>query len=144
MAKSYYSTVFEQTADQVWEVIRDFGNDFWWTSEPVETIVEEEKSGDTVGAIRHVRGAGLDFRQRLLALSDRDRFFTYEFCDPNARPVDNLEVTLRVTPIIDGNRAFVEWWATFDCDPSEYSHWTAFYVNAFATWLEPLRATLQG
>lgn len=44
-------TVFEQTADQVWGVIRDFGNDFWWTSEPVETFVEEGKSGDTVGAI---------------------------------------------------------------------------------------------
>jgi hypothetical protein len=76
MAKSYYSAVFEQTADQVWRVIRDFGNDFWWTNDPVETTVEEGKSGDTVGAIRHVRGAGLDFRQRLLALSDRDRFFT--------------------------------------------------------------------
>ena len=26
MAKSYYSTVFDQSADAVWNVIRDFNN----------------------------------------------------------------------------------------------------------------------
>jgi hypothetical protein len=142
MARAYYSTVLEQPAEQVWGVVRDFGNDFWWTSDPVETTVEEGKSGDTVGAIRHMCGAGLDFRQRLLALSDRDRFFTYEFCDPNARPVRNLEVTLRVTPIIDGNRAFIEWWATFDCEAAEHDHWTTFFIKSFAQWLGSLRAHL--
>lgn len=143
MAKSYYSTVFEQTADQVWEAIRDFGHYSWFTDAPVETSIEEGKSGDAVGAIRHVRGTDMNIRQQLLALSDCDRSFTYAFCDPNSLPVQRYEATLRVTPIIDGKRAFVEWWATFDCAPSEYDHWTAFYTNSFATWLGSLRASLE-
>ena len=74
MAKSYYSTVFDQTADEVWGIVRDFGNDYWWTHEPVKTVVEDGKSGYEIGAIRHVRGAGFNFRQRLVAISDTSRF----------------------------------------------------------------------
>lgn len=46
MAKSYYSTVFEQTADHVWAAMRDFGNYSWWTDDLVESHIEEGKSGD--------------------------------------------------------------------------------------------------
>jgi hypothetical protein len=55
MARSYYSTVFEQTADQVWVVMRDFGNYAVWVEGVSEVSIEEEKSGDAVGAIRQVR-----------------------------------------------------------------------------------------
>jgi len=144
MARSYYSTVFEQTADQVWTVIRDFNNYSVWVEGAGESHIEEGKSGEEVGAIRHVRTGDTSIRQRLLAHSDRDRFQTYEFCDPPASPVRNYEATLRVTPVVEGNRAFVEWWATFDCEASEDNHWTAFYVNSFAKWLGSLRAHLMG
>jgi len=142
MAKSYYSTVFEQTADQIWAVIRDFGNYTVWVEGVSETFIEEEKSGEQVGAIRNVRYKDSNIRQRLLAHSDRDRFQIYEFCDPIPYPLRHFEATLRVTPITDGNRAFVEWWATFDCEASEYDHWTAFFANSFAKWLGSLRAQL--
>jgi hypothetical protein len=81
-------------------------------------------------------------RQRLLAHSDRDRFYSYEFCDPIPFPVRNFEATQRLTPIVDGNKAFVEWWATFDCAADEYDRWIEFYRNSFAKWLESLRAVL--
>lgn len=144
MARSYYSTVFEQTADQVWIVIRDFNNYIVWVEGAGESHIEEGKSGEEVGAIRHVRIGDTSIRQRLLAHSDRDRFQTYEFCDPPPSPVRNYEATLRVTPVVEGNRAFVEWWATFDCEACEDDHWTAFYVNSFAKWLGSLRAHLMG
>ncbi len=142
MAKSYYSTVFEQTAEEVWTIIRDFGNYTVWVEGVSETYIEEGKSGDTVGAIRNVRIGDTTIRQRLLAHSDLDRFQTYEFCDSIPSPVHNYEATLRVTPISDGNRAFVEWWATFDCPNDEYDHWKTFYTNSFAKWLEELRSHL--
>jgi hypothetical protein len=47
-----------------------------------------------------------------------------------------------VTPVVDGDRAFVEWWATFDCPVPELDGWTARFTEAFATWLGSLRATL--
>ncbi len=144
MARAYYSTVFEQTADQVWAVIRDFNNYAVWVDGVGESHIEEGKAGDADGAIRNVRLGDTTIRQRLLAHSDRDRFQTYAFCDPRPNSLRNYEATLRVTPIVDGNRAFVEWWATFDCPADEYAHWTAFYANSFATWLGSLRAHLAG
>ena len=37
MAKSYYSTVFAQPANEVWTILRDFGNYRIW----VDTVVSE-------------------------------------------------------------------------------------------------------
>lgn len=143
MARSYYSTVFEQTTDQLWDTIRDFGNYSWWTDDPVECHIEQGKSGDMVGAIRNIRINDSCIRQRLLAHSDLDQFYTYEFCEPSPYPVRNYQATLHLTPIVDGNGTFVEWWATFDCDPNEYDQWTAFFTNqGFAKWLRALRSHL--
>jgi hypothetical protein len=146
MAKSYYSTVFEQSAEQVWATIRDFGN-YTWSGRVSECYIEEGKSGETVGAIRNARlgDTNIYHRQRLLAHSDLDRFYTYEFCEPFPYPVSNSVITLSVTPIIDGNRAFVEWWGTFDCEVSEREHWESYFANeVWAKLLTSLRAHLEG
>jgi hypothetical protein len=142
MTTSYYSTVFEQTADQIWTVIRNFGNYQVWLEDVSESSIEEGKSGKEVGAIRNVHVGDTTIRQRLLAQSDRDRSQTYEFCDPIPYPLRHYEATLHVTPIIDGNRAFVEWWATFDCEASQDDRWRAFFAHSFAKWLGSLRAHL--
>ncbi|GHO41851.1 SRPBCC family protein [Ktedonospora formicarum] len=143
MAKSYYSTVFEQTADHVWATIRDFGR-YEWASGVSKAYIENEKAGDAVGAIRNFRVGNLRERQRLLAHSDLDRSYTFEFCDQGSIQVSNYQATLRVTPIIDGNQAFVEWWATFDCEPTEVDHWTSYFANeGFPKWLGSLRAQLE-
>lgn len=142
MAKSYYSTIFEQMADQVWAVIRDFGN-YTWAGSVSESYIEEEKSGVAVGVIRnaHLGNTSIFHRQRLLAHSDLDRFYIYEFCEPFPYPVRSYVATMRVTPIIDGNRAFVEWWATFDCEASEYDHWIAYFANE--VWAKALGSLKQ-
>jgi hypothetical protein len=139
MARSYYSAVFEQAANQIWTVIRDFGGYSWFTSGPVESSIEQGKSGEEVGAIRNVSFGGRHIRQGLLAHSDLDRFYTYEFCEPYPYPVRNYQATLRFTPIVDGNRTFVEWWATFDCAADEEDHWIAFFNGSFTNWLQSLR-----
>ena len=38
--------------------------------------------------------------------------------------MQNYHATLRVTPVTDGNRSFVEWWTTFDCPPEKSAEWT--------------------
>lgn len=140
MAKAYYSTVFEQTADQIWSIIRDFNNYKIWGADCGESQIEDGKTGETVGAIRRFLTGNTITRQRLLAQSDRERFQVYEFCDPSPLQVQNYEATLRVTPIIDGNSAFVEWSATFDCAPSEHDRWVEHFRKSFARWLESLRS----
>ncbi len=146
MAKSYYSTIFEQAADQVWSIIRDFNSYPLWFEGVSESHIKGGKSGDAVGAIRDVRLGDSDIHhiQQKLAHSDLDRFFTYTFCKPFPYPLYNSETTMRVTPIVDGNRAFVEWWITFDCEASEYDHWTTYFAHeVFAKGLKSLRTYLE-
>jgi hypothetical protein len=79
MAKAYYSTVFEQKAQKVWEIVRDFNNYPVWVGGAGESAIEDGKSGETVGAVRNVLYQERRIRQRLLAQSDVERSQTYEF-----------------------------------------------------------------
>src|SRR5216684_1350445 len=112
MAKAYYSTVFEQPAPEVWKIVRDFNNYPIWVGGAGESKIEDGKSGDTVGAVRRVLYQDRHIRQRLLAQSDVERSQIYEFCGAASLPVTGFQATLRITPIVDGDRAFIEWSAT--------------------------------
>jgi hypothetical protein len=92
MAKAYHSTVFEQSADVIWKVIRDFNNYSVWVEG--ESHIEDGKTGDTVGAVRNVLYNGSRIRQRLLAQSDVERAQTYEFCGVAPIAVRDYQATL--------------------------------------------------
>ena len=109
MARSYYSTIFEQSADEVWSVIRDFNNYPVWVDGAGESEIEAGKSGDSVGAVRNVLYNGVRRRQKLLALSDTERSQTYGFASEPPLHTRHFQATLRVTPVVDGRRTFVEW-----------------------------------
>ncbi len=143
MAEAYYSTVFEHSAAQVWSVIRDFNNYPVWVDGAGASEIEEGRAGDAVGCVRNVLYDGRRLRQRLLALSDIERVQTYGFAEEAAAPVSAYRAALRVTPIVDGDRAFVEWWATFDCEPASRDGRCDFFRDAFAGWLGSLRRHLQ-
>jgi hypothetical protein len=130
MAKSYYSTVLEHPADAVWAVIRPFDH-YAWAGVPSETIIEDGKAGDQVGAVRRVTMGERVIRQVLLAHSDPERSYTYAFSGPPPFPVQDYVATIT---------AFVEWWATFDCAAEERERWTRYFEkDGFATWLGGLR-----
>ncbi len=136
MAKAYYSTVFEHPAPAVWKIVRDFNNYPVWVGGAGESEIEDGKSGDAVGAVRNVLYQQRLIRQRLLAQSDVERSQTYEFAGAPTLPVTGYQATLRITPIVDGDRAFVEWWATFDCDAGERDELTGTLAGSFEKWLE--------
>jgi hypothetical protein len=142
MASAYYSTIFHEPAAEIWKIIRDFNNYPIWVGGAGESRIEDGKSGDAVGAVRHVLYQGRQIRQRLLALSDVERAQTYEFCDSPSLPVTSFQATLRVTPVIDGDRAFVEWWADFDCEAARRDELAGTLCGWFAQWLESLRSAL--
>jgi hypothetical protein len=142
MAKAYYSTVFDQAAPEVWKIVRDFNNYPVWVGGAGESRIEDGKSGDAVGAVRSVLYQNRRIRQRLLAQSDVERSQTYEFCEAAPLPVTGFQATLRITPIVDGDRAFVEWWATFDCDAPRREELAGTLRSSFGKWLESLRNAL--
>ncbi|MGA9006198.1 MAG: SRPBCC family protein [Xanthobacteraceae bacterium] len=135
MARAYYSTVFMQSADDLWSVIRDFNNCPVWVDGSGSSEIEDGKSGDAVGAVRNVLYQGKRLRQVLLALSDVERSQTYAFCGEAPVPVTDYRATLRVSPVTDRGRAFVEWSASFDCLPERLGEWTSFFHDAFGRWL---------
>jgi hypothetical protein len=81
MARSYASSVIEAPAEEVWAVIRDFNGLATWHSGLVASSeIEEGMAGDQVGCVRsfHLTD-GTHLRERLLAHSDLDRSYTYDF-----------------------------------------------------------------
>jgi hypothetical protein len=140
MAKSYASTVIDAPADEVWARIRDFNDLAAWHSGLVAASeIEEGKAGDQVGAVRSFTLTdGTHLRERLLGHSDDERSYTYNF-EKTTFDVDNYHATIRVVPVTDGNRSFVEWWTTFDSDRHRVDEWTQFFANeVFAGGLEAL------
>ena len=143
MPKAYFSTVFEQPAESVSQAVRAF-DDYGWAGTGIDAHVENGRQGDAVGGVRRVEAPGGPIRQRLLAHSDLERFYTYELCDPVPFPVQDYLATLRVTPVTDGDHAFVEWWATFECAEDEREKWIAhFRDDGFSVWLRSLRSRLE-
>jgi len=139
MAKAYYSVVLDHPADNVWSVIRSFDH-YAWAGVESETVIEDGGRGDQVGAVRRVIAGDKVLRQKLLAHSDRERSYTYCFADQPPFPVRDYVATIRVAEIVASNTAFVEWWATFDCEIAERETWVAhFEQRGFANWLGALR-----
>jgi hypothetical protein len=142
MARSYASTVIDAPADDVWARIRDFnGLSAWHSGMVAESEIEDGKTGDQIGGVRSFKLIdGTHLRERLLAHSDEQRAYTYCF-EKSPFDVDNYCATIRVTPVTDGNRSFVEWWTTFDCDRDRIGHWEGFFANeVFTGGLDALKA----
>lgn len=137
-----YSTVFDHPAAHVWAVIRDFNSYPVWGATVTESHIEEGKSGDSVGAIRDFVECGQHIRQRLVAHSDVDRFYTYESCGPLGA-ITYYQGTGRVMPIVDGNRAFMEWTISLECPESERESCVGQLKEAMPQWFSSLRKVLE-
>ncbi|HLK85265.1 MAG TPA: SRPBCC family protein [Candidatus Binataceae bacterium] len=142
MMRVYYSTVFDHSADQVWRTIRDFNSYPEWVASVSESHIEDGKSGDAVGAVRNFVEYGARIRQRLLAHSDLERSYTYESCGPLGA-IAYYRGTARVTPIVDGDRAFVEWSVSVECPDKERDNCTALLEKAMPQWMSSLRSVLE-
>ncbi|MCY4589792.1 MAG: SRPBCC family protein [Alphaproteobacteria bacterium] len=117
MARVYVSSVVDAPAQRVWERVRDFNGLPRWHPRIAESHIEEGEPADRVGCIRNFRlQNGDQIREQLLALSDYDLVCTYSILD-SPMPLADYVATLRLTPVSDGDRCFVEWSAEFACEP---------------------------
>lgn len=117
MAQVYASSVLGAPADAVWDAIRDFNGLPSWHPAIAESRIEGNAPSDQVGCVRAFRLTDGGFiRERLLALSDYDLACTYSILE-SPMGVENYVATLRLIPVTDGARTFIEWSAEFDCPP---------------------------
>lgn len=119
MARVFVSSVINAPAAKVWERVRDFNGLPRWHPRIRESRIENGEPADRVGCIRdfHLQN-GDRIREQLLGLSDYDMFCTYAILE-SPMPLENYVATLRLTPVTDGERTFVEWNAEFDCDTAD-------------------------
>lgn len=119
MARVYVSSVINASAPRVWTRVRDFNGLPNWHPAIAESRIENGEPADKVGCIRSFTLRNGDrLREQLLGLSDYDMFCTYSILD-SPMPLTNYVATLRLTPITDQDRTFVEWSADFDCGPDK-------------------------
>jgi len=117
MARVYVSSVIAAPASKVWERVRDFNGLPRWHPTIADSQIENGEPADKVGCTRNFRlQNGDQIREQLLALSDYEMFCTYSILE-SPMPIENYVATLRLTPVSDGDRCFVEWSAEFDCAP---------------------------
>lgn len=115
MAEVYASSVIGASAERVWGRIRDFNALPQWHPLIAESRIEGGAPADQVGCVRAFRlKDGGRIRERLLALSDYEYACTYSILE-SPMGVENYVATLKLTPITDGARCFIEWSAAFDC-----------------------------
>jgi hypothetical protein len=117
MARIYISSIIGAPVGAVWERVRDFDGLAGWHPLISGSRIENGEPSDRVGCIRVLTlQDGSTVREQLLGLSDFDLFCTYSILE-SSMGVEGYVATLRLTPVTDGDRTFVEWSAEFDCAP---------------------------
>jgi len=117
MARVYVSTVVNVRNDRVWARVRDFNGLLNWHPAIAESRIEGGEPADKIGCVRDFTLRNGDrIREKLLGLSDYDMFCTYSILE-SPMGVENYVATLRLTPVTDGEKTFLEWSAEFDCAP---------------------------
>ena len=118
MAKVYRSTVLDAPADRVWRDIRDFNGLANWHPAIALSRIENSHPSDKVGCVRNFQlKDGGRIREKLLSLSDYDYTCMYAILESPMEVTDYV-AKLKLLPVTEGNRCFIEWSAEFDC-PAE-------------------------
>ena len=151
MTTAYYSAVLDHPLDTVWSLIRDFNNYPAYIEGVNESVIEGERRGDEVGAIRHFCYLGLWVRQRLAAHSDAGHSLTYAGLEPlpypaelSPQPVSAVRYagTMSVRPIVEGDRTFIEWSVALDAEPDDAARWHALFASWIPDWTHSLASAL--
>ncbi|MEL6126156.1 MAG: SRPBCC family protein [Pseudomonadota bacterium] len=119
MARVYVSSVVPAPAAKVWDRVRDFNGLPKWHPRVRDSRIEDALPSDKVGCVRNFNlQNGDNLREQLLGLSDYDMFCTYSILE-SPMPLTDYVATLRLTPVTEGDRTFIEWSAEFSCDPAD-------------------------
>lgn len=148
---AYYSVVLDRSAPEVWDTVRDFNSYPVWVNGVDESRIEDGLSGTAVGGVRNFAMGGLRTRQRLVAHSDVDRFFSYESCSPvevevsgTVRTLLHYQGTLQIRPVVEGERCLAEWSTSYQCPHQDTGYWATWWATSLPTWLASLRDHLAG
>lgn len=141
MPRPYASGLVPVDADELWQqVVRDFNGLPEWHPAIESSEIEGGGPSGSIGCVRRLtlRDGGL-VRERLVALDDTDRYYTYDILD-SPFPVRRYRSTIRVAPVTSTGEAFVEWWSEYDADAADEADLTTTFADGvYGTGLGALR-----
>lgn len=144
MAYSYVSSIIDAPVEAVWAMLRDFNGVGQYYSAVTSSTLANDAAGDQVGARRTAQLADGGFvEERLTALSDIDRSFSYTLIEDPKWPVINYHSTVKVRPITDRGATFIEWSSTYDITSDDVAGVRDFVENGiYLTCMQGLQALL--
>jgi hypothetical protein len=151
MTTAYYSTVLNHPLETVWALIRDFNNYPAYIDGVSESVIEDNKGGDEVGAVRRFCYLGNWIRQRLAGHCDEAHTLTYAGIEPLPFPPGLLpevpgptryEGTMHLLPVVEGNKTFIEWKVQLDTAPQDADRWQTLFQSWIPDWAHSLERAL--
>ena len=145
MVNVFVSTVIDASPDRVWAIIRDFNGLPDWMPVVASSRIENDEPSDRIGCVRNfVLEDGGQIRERLLSLSDYDYACSYAILS-SPMGVRDYVANMRLIPVTDTGRTFMEWSARFDCEPGrERELQTQIGEGVFLAGMNALKARLGG
>jgi hypothetical protein len=105
------SGIIDAPLQNLWDLVSDFNNIMQWHPDVTECHLESG-SGRQTGAVRTLRlRNGVSIRERLLAISPQDHFYTYSVIE-SPLPIRDHESTVRFTSL-NNSQTHVKWTAQF-------------------------------
>ena len=150
MITTRYTAIINEPVETVWAVIRDFNNYPAYIDGVTDSVIEDEKRGDEVGAVRRFLYEGNWMRQRLTAHSDEKRSLTYAGMDPFAYPeaiaitppAAPYEGTMQLRRVVEGERTFIDWSVSLDASRDHAETWQVLLSQLIADWTGSLQRAL--
>jgi hypothetical protein len=114
-------------------------------------MIEDDRGGDEVGAVRRFCYLGSWIRQRLAGHSDQAHSLTYAGIDPFSFPSESesdvpaptrYEGTMHLLPVVEGDRTFIEWSVRLDTAPQDADRWRALFQSWIPDWTHSLERAL--
>jgi hypothetical protein len=150
MTAAWYSTVLDHPLQTMWSLIRNFNNDPAYIEGVTESLIEDDRCGEEVGAIRRFCYLGNRVRQRLAAHSDEADSLTYAGIEPLPFAAELAETceavryhgTMSLRGINEGNRTFIQWSVALDAEPQDTGRWHALLQSWIADCTHSLARAL--
>lgn len=139
------STIIDAPVEAVWRIVRDFNDHDKWHPVVADSVIEDGKAAEQVGAVRrfHLQD-GSELREQLLKLCDRTHSFTYCILS-SPIPLIGYVATLTLKPVTDGQRTFLDWRSTFRTPPGREAELAEMVgKNVYEGGFAAVRALLEG
>lgn len=136
MESAEVSHIFQLSADQLWDLIGDFGDTGKWSGRPPEACVQ---SGEGIGALRTLTlEDGRQIVDRLDAAGEK--FYSYSIVT-SPLPVNSYQATMSVKPI-DPKTSEFTWSGQFEPNGISDTQAVVFFESVYRSGIAMMERTI--